>query len=418
VPPPARSILLVAQLSPPSPLVAARRVHGLTKYLARLGHSVTVLTSAVSGEGPIEGAARVVRTRDLMATRLNWRRGHFAALTAGSGSYRRPSQLQSVVVPDLALAGWLPFALPRALALARETELDCVITTSPPESTHLVGRALAGRLPWIAELRDGWTFEPPRAPWPLDVQSSANASLERRLLGRADAVVAVTRPIVDDLEQRLGRKAVLLTNGFDPDQVPSGDAGEDPLLDPQRHSFAHTGRVEMGGASLEPLLDALARLEGEPVELVLAGPLSAEEERLLAERNLGPLVRAVGALEHGRALELQRAADTLLVVTQGAARPSVATGKLFEYLAAGRPILVLGEETEAARIVRETGAGSATSATDPELIAAALRAPPEAAPSGVDAYSYAELAVRYSELVEEVVASRKGASAAATSPGA
>ena len=139
---------------------------------------------------------------------------------------------------------------------------------------------------------------------------------------------------------------------------------------------------------------------------------------LLAERDLGPLVRSVGALEHTRALELQRAADTLLVVTEGAARPSVATGKLFEYLAAGPPILVLGEETEAARIVRETGAGSATSATDPERIAAALRAPPEAAPGEREEYSYAEIARRYSELVEEVVASRNGASAAATSPGA
>ena len=53
-----RSILLVAQVAPPSTLVAARRVAGFTKYLARLGHRVTVLTSRVSGDGPIEGAAR------------------------------------------------------------------------------------------------------------------------------------------------------------------------------------------------------------------------------------------------------------------------------------------------------------------------------------------------------------------------
>ena len=70
-------------------------------------------------------------------------------------------------MPDLAVGTWLPFALPRALSLARKGDFDVVLTTSPPQSAHLVGLALARRgLPWIAELRDGWTFEPPRAPWP------------------------------------------------------------------------------------------------------------------------------------------------------------------------------------------------------------------------------------------------------------
>jgi glycosyltransferase involved in cell wall biosynthesis len=89
----------------------------------------------------------------------------------------------------------------------------------------------------------------------------------------------------------------------------------------------------------------------------------------------------------------------------------VATGKLFEYLAADAPILVLGEDTEAARIVRETGAGPVTSATDPALIAAAL-AELVAHPirmgdaSAVAAYAYPEVARRYRELIEALQAAR------------
>ncbi|MDQ6749405.1 MAG: hypothetical protein M3Z33_01415, partial [Actinomycetota bacterium] len=59
-----RELLLVAQLAPPSTLSAARRAAGLVKYLERLGHRVTVLTSMSSGSGGLAGAAHVVRTRD------------------------------------------------------------------------------------------------------------------------------------------------------------------------------------------------------------------------------------------------------------------------------------------------------------------------------------------------------------------
>ena len=166
-----RSILLVAQVAPPSTLVAARRVAGFTKYLARLGHRVTVLTSRVSGDGPIEGAAAVVRTGDLMLTPLNWRRRHFRAFAGEQiGGYVQPSVLERVVVPDVALATWLPYALPRALRLGRG-RFDVVVTSAPPQSAHLVGLALKRRgLRWIADFRDGWRFEPHGAEWPAGLQ--------------------------------------------------------------------------------------------------------------------------------------------------------------------------------------------------------------------------------------------------------
>jgi hypothetical protein len=112
-------------------------------------------------------------------------------------------------------------------------------------------------------------------------------------------------------------------------------------------------------------------------------------------------------LDRTRTLRLQRAADSLLVVTEGASRRSVATGKLFEYLAAKKPILVLGDETEAARIVNETGAGFATSAIDPVQIAAALRrlltSPPGlAAAESLEPYAHPAIAARLAQVIEQV----------------
>jgi glycosyltransferase involved in cell wall biosynthesis len=129
---------------------------------------------------------------------------------------------------------------------------------------------------------------------------------------------------------------------------------------------------------------------------------------LLAADDLAGLVKVVGWLERPRALALQSAADTLLVVTEGASRSSVATGKVFEYLAARRPILVLGEGTEAARIVADAGAGTATSASDPGAIAVSLRAALESSPTlagrdeVLERYSYPRLVEQLAELIEEI----------------
>jgi glycosyltransferase involved in cell wall biosynthesis len=420
---PERSVLLVAQLAPPSPLIAARRVAGLTKYLARLGYRISVLTSRISGDGPIEGAFEVFRTGDLMASPLNWRRRQFAALSGrNEGTYARPSRLEAVVVPDIALFSWLPLALPRALSLARSRGFDCVITTSPPPSVHLVGRSLrASGIRWIAELRDGWTFEPPRAAWPFATQQRLDRALEAAVLKRADAAVAVTEPIAADLRRRLHLDARVITNGFDSEESRDKRDGSEPepLLAAGKHSFVHTGRIGVTGTELEPLLAALRLLRTEEpevsdrIEVVLAGPLSEVEAKQLDSPDLSDLIRVVGVLPRRQTLSLQRAADTLLVITQGDRRNSVATGKLFEYLAADRPVLVLGDETEAARIVTQSRSGFGTSAEDPEAIARALVLAVEGEDenperSSVERYSYASLAHDYALVIEDVCGRRLG----------
>ncbi|HXZ56492.1 MAG TPA: glycosyltransferase [Gaiellaceae bacterium] len=404
------SILIVAQYAPPSFVVGARRVAGMTKYVSRLGQRVTVLTSRFSGEGPIEGAEAVIRTPDLLASSLNWRQRRDRSASGMAAVASPPSPVESIVVPDVSVVSWLPVALRAAHGL----DPDCVITTSPPQSAHLVGLRLARRgIPWIAELRDGWRFDRPRGDWPLKAQRALDSRLERSVVRRADAVVAVTTLIAQDLERRYGRPVELITNGFDPEEA-GGGVSELPV-DPQRFSFVHTGSMGFTGASARHLVEALRLLPPEVatgLEVVFAGLLSTDEAELLGGPDLAGIVRCVGSLERSDVLRLQRAADALLILTEGAKRPSVATGKLFEYLAADRPILVLGEETEAARIVRETGTGSSTSATDPRRIADALAQLPVSPPpprdaAAVQAYAFPELAARYLDLVERVAGQRR-----------
>jgi glycosyltransferase involved in cell wall biosynthesis len=421
-----RRILLVAQISPPSSMVAARRIGGLAKELGRLGHEVTVLTSVVSGTGPVEGAARTIRTRDLIASRINWRRANFESLAgAASTAYDpAPSVFASIIVPDLEVVGWVPFALPHALRLARAGSVDCVVTSSPPHSGHLIGMALRSRgVAWVADLRDGWRFDPSRPRYPLRVQRALDAALERRMARTADVAVGVTRPIAEDLAARLDARATTITNGFDPDahartEIPRGGDGGS-LLRPGRHSLVHTGTVGYAGRgrSFEPLVEALRRLRrtrpdvAERLELVFAGPAAAHERRLLEDPDVAGTVTLAGALPHPDALALQRAADSLLVVA-GERHRSVATGKLYEYLAAGRPILVLGAHSAAADIVAEAGAGIAVAADDPDAIAVALARlvapPPDAAVAGaaaeaIERFGYPAIARRFAAEIDRAI---------------
>jgi hypothetical protein len=225
-------------------------------------------------------------------------------------------------------------------------------------------------------------------------------------------VMGVTRPIVDDLRTRLGVDARLLTNGYDPEEAAGIEAASvAALISPGRHSLVHTGRAGIAGRSPAAVLEAVRiLLTREPdlperLEIVFAGSLSAEEKRLLADPALRGIARAVGTLPRPQVLALQRVADSLLVLPVGSAGASVATGKLFEYLAAGPPILVIGSISEAARIVKETGTGIA--ADQPPEIAAAIAGlldgfTTRRQPEEIGRYSWELLGRRASELVEEV----------------
>ena len=230
------------------------------------------------------------------------------------------------------------------------------------------------------------------------------------VLDVADHLVLQQRPELDEVAVGVDDRMIDL----------AADPGRDGLLDPERRSFVHTGRLSLAhisGGSCSPRCALLAADDPEQakqLEVVFAGSLTDEERRALAAPDLAGTVRFVGWLGRPRALALQRAADALLVVTGGAERRSVATGKLFEYLASGRPILVLGDETEAARIVAETGSGLSAPASNPRAIADALRRVLEAPSAGpnadaVAAYAYPVLAGALAETIDTVVSRQHAA---------
>jgi glycosyltransferase involved in cell wall biosynthesis len=411
------NILLVAYFYPPCRDTGAHRPAAMAKWLRRLGHRVTVLTTSAYGSEGGDAETDVVRTADVQRLRARIRGHDRVDALFDSDTYSgRPHPLSSVIVPEPLLAAWAPFARRRALQLNRRERFDCVITTSPPESIHLIGRALRRRgVAWVADVRDGWTFEPLRPPFPTAPQRRLDEHLERRWLTAADGVVCVSRPAAEDLRRRLGIEAHLVPNGWDPDLVTpdEGDEEADRMLDPDRVSLVYTGRFGSYGRDPAPLVNALAELAdqdpaaAERLELVVAGPLTAAESELMRTRVSPARIVVAGSLARERAMALQRSADVLLLVASPA-RSQLLNFKLFEYLAAGRPILALAAGTEAGRIVAQLG-GEAVPADDVPAIVEALRRvaggelrPPD--PEARQAYSYPAPAERMVEATRAAIA--------------
>ena len=239
-------------------------------------------------------------------------------------------------------------------------------------------------------------------------------------------MVGVTRPIVEDLGVRLGVRAELISNGWDPEMeaaprsVPEG-------LDARRFTFLHTGAVSgVWGRDPRPLLSAFRRLvEAEPelrtrIEAVFVGAATADDLELLHQPDLQGVVRYAGSVDRSEVFALQRAAGALLLMTSD--RVSEATGKLFEYLGSGRPIIALAEGNEAARIVEETGTGVCVAPADVPAITAQLRRAIDGelerdyAPRDLDRYRYPAPAERMASSPPASPQSGRRATACSRSP--
>lgn len=410
-------LLVVSFPYPPFPSVGGNRWAAMRRHLVARGHEVTVLTTSAFGAREADHAEDVVRTADLMASpslRRALRRPPLVASGGGAPAAdpAPPGVLTRLLVPDAYLASWAPFALVAARRLLRERGYDAIVTTSPYESAHAVGLACRGRAAWLADFRDGWVFDSHRSPFYTAWQHRLDERLERTVVRRADAVLAATRPIAEDFAARLGVAAHHVPNGWEP-AASDGRSTMTSLLEPDRVNLVYTGTLSGGwGRDPRPLLAALRALGDEPdvaarLRLVIAGRLSEAEAALLDALG-GPLVRHVGMLDREGAQALQRSADGLVLITSR--NPSEATGKLFEYLGAGRPILALAEGNEAARIVTETRTGVTVAPDDERAIAAALRQASHGAlaeahrPVGLEPYTYPGPALAVERIVEQAVA--------------
>jgi len=405
-------LLVVACNFPPDAAVGTMRTLRLVKHLVSEGWAVDVLTIAPEGFRPgtvtdpallarVPPAVTVLRARPLRPfERLA---GAFkpnkpgqtpaaaaqAPVEAGPGAGGRPPRTSALATARRAITAaltlpdrevsWLLPALWKAWRHARRSPPDVIYSSGPPFTAHLVALVLS-RLtgaPWVADFRDPWA----RAPWREDrfaFERRAWALFERLVALRADRVVFVTATNRDDFANAYGPKAaerfIVVANGCDASEfdglrpVPRAAATPFVLL----HAGSLYGARNPAGL-LRAVAAAMARGEIDPASFRLRflGRIGVHGVNLPAvarELGLGEVVEFVNHVPRRDSLQQMVDASALLIV-QPVTTVSI-PAKLYEYMAAGRPILALAQPGgETAELVERSQGGVSVLADDEAAIA-------------------------------------------------
>jgi glycosyltransferase involved in cell wall biosynthesis len=429
-----KKVLVIAYLYPPIFNSGTRRSLEFVNHLPDHGWEPTVLT--VDNPDPaycdptllaeVRAGTRIERA-PLWSEHAGRKLGRWLARWAN------PARVAAAVqwrihrfwnVPDTT-ACWAPMAVARALALHAEHKFDAIYATGWPWTSFLIAEKISRRtgVPFVVDYRDLW--KPADVAWDQAtwLQRRINPLLERRVLRRAAGVIATTRTFLTLLPQDvLPEKRFAITNGFgegDFAQAPPPPATPDGLV-----RVVYTG-VWRPGYGPDDLYLAVKQLKQRQcphlsrLRIVVAGFAPGPAK----EHDIAEFVEEHGRVTHAEALALMSSASALyLPVSKGLYEYASIPGKLFEYLASGRPVLASAlAHSEVAGALNHVGGALRLEPGDVDGLAGVLEqlcsgdagnlfSPRQ--PDNLNSYKRANLTGQLSQALNSVALGRQGSSLA------
>jgi glycosyltransferase involved in cell wall biosynthesis len=265
-------------------------------------------------------------------------------------------------IPD-ARIGWVKYATKKAAELIREHQIDCILISSPPHSSQLIGLNLKKEFPhlkWIADLRDPWTdIYYYKELLHTDWAKKKDRSLEKKVLERADAALVVSSYIKYAFAEKSLKvnvdKIHVLPNGYDEsDFEVSGKKNSDKFYITYVGTMADSYKPSVFFEALAKVIQQ-NNIEHLVFRFVGSVPVSIKEKL----NELGINSEFIGHVAHQEAVRYMLSTNLLLLVIPDApGAEGILTGKLFEYLGAGKRIVGIGPSNgDAATILKECQAG-------------------------------------------------------------
>ena len=273
-------------------------------------------------------------------------------------------------IPD-ARCWWIKPSVKYLLQYLKEHTVDAIISTGPPHSMHLIAKALHEKLniPWVADFRDPWTDIDFYKDLKLTGRSDRkHHRLERQVLTEADRVVTIGWDCARGLESHGAKDVAVITNGYDdmaetPCKTSHGEAGQD--VETSTFTMSHIGII---GANRNPetfwqavadIVKGRPQSQGKPLRIRLIGQVDNSVLESIKRNGIENYVELIPYIPHNQVAEEQQKSDALLLFINNTPNAKgVLTGKIFEYMASGRPILCIGpEDGDSARILSETRTG-------------------------------------------------------------
>lgn len=267
----------------------------------------------------------------------------------------------NLFIPD-ARKYWIKPSVKYLLKYLKENKVDAIVSTGPPHSMHLIAMQLKRKtgLKWIADFRDPWT----NIDFYKDLKLTSFADkkhkrLEKKVLENADGVIAVGKTLGQELYELGANDVHVITNGFD-----SEINKENNIILDSKISIAHIGSMTIT-RNPENLWKAIKELIKEDpalkdkLEIKLVGKVDIGVIESIESYGLKYLLNKIDYLPHDEVvIEQQKTHILLLVINNTPNSKGILTGKVFEYMASGRPILAIGpEDGDVAEVLEQTGLG-------------------------------------------------------------
>lgn len=317
----------------------------------------------------------------------------------------------NLIVPDPRVF-WVKPSVKFLTDLVKSGQFQAVITTGPPHSLHLIGRDLKRKtgITWIADFRDPWSQWEFLDTLPMSsVVRNKHQKLEQSVLKEANVVLTISPTFQQDLEKLARRKISLLTNGYDPADIPSGFSPK--KKEAGKLHLVYSGIIDAIRNPI-PLLEAMKAefsAKNEEVEMIFVGKVSETVTNYVkADSWLNSRIHFAGYVSHQEVFGFYAKADALvLILTDTKNAQGNIPGKLFEYLATGIPVVALGDpKGDSANILARSGAGEVIAHTDAAGIKTRLRTLMEAdsIPSNstdLQKYSRRSLSFQLAKILDE-----------------
>lgn len=269
---------------------------------------------------------------------------------SGKGSVKEKISLfirSNFFIPD-PKALWISPSVSFLKKYLRQNRVDAIVSTGPPHSMHLIAKkvARATGIPWLADFRDPWTkmynFKYLGHSAPV---AALHKRLEKSVIQEADAVVTVTNTIAAELQDLNPKRRVeVITNGFDSADFPVMDVVPDAKFTiTYTGLFVSTQNPTVLWKTLGERVGAVKTGLAESLQIRLIGHIDSSVLEDIKKYGLESYLIKMDYMPHNEVIRMQRAATVLLLASgQEPESAGIMTGKFFEYLAAGRPIIGFG----------------------------------------------------------------------------
>jgi len=369
-------VLIITYYWPPSGGAGVQRWLKFTKYLPSAGWTPFILTvkpecaaypfrdPSLYGDIPLD--IEVFRTKATNYFSL-YSKDNSKIPSAGFAGNRGKGFKDKIsrfirgnfFIPD-PRKGWNRYAFKEAVRIIHEENISHVITTSPPHSTQLIGLKLKRRFPhirWIADLRDPWTdiyyyemFKPTRVARMID------RSFEKKVLTKSDLIITVGYSLAEHLREKAGieeGKIHVLHNGYDEEDFESLTPAK-----PEVFTVTYVGTLSEAypvNAFLEAVKGLVANEK--PLKLRFVGSVHDTVMEKIVSAGLKDSSEFIPYSDHPEAIKMMMEASLLLlIIPDHPTSKMIITGKLFEYIATGKPVLFIGPpDGEAAQLLIRCG---------------------------------------------------------------